>query len=218
MYKVTKISFLAIFILSMIFILSGCPEEEESTPTPTPIPPDPIEIDFESDEAGTTTYSAMGWTGVVADVGSVVTIASVTDLPANGASVNVLLVEPTDWNEICIFTITIPEGHTLGDYSTVSVDAYFPRNTIVSSPPDDDNYYKDFMLHAGVTLSGGAQTTGTCMDYFGTVWDEVDVWKTFTFDVDSASTLEGDIQIGVGISRPAISDNDGYYLDNIILE
>lgn len=229
MIKVTKKMLLTLFILSILFIFTGCPESEDPPePTPTPIPtaiPEPpaaIEIDFESDTAGTTTYPAMGWGGVFADVGSVVTIASIIagdGLPANGDSVNVLLVEPTDYNEICIFPITIPAGYTLGDYSTVSVDAYFPRETLGITAEHSNNYYKEFILEADTTLSDGAECL-SCMDCFGTDWDDVDVWMTFTFDIDSASTLEGDIEIAVGISRPAINvENDfGYFLDNIVLE
>lgn len=180
-------------------------------------------ITFEGDAVGTS-YSSIGWSGSASNTTSVVTISSVTagtGLPANGTSVNVLKVTPLNYNAAVLFTITIPTGKTLADYTSVSVDAYFPRSTLGLSS-DGDNYYKPLYLFAGTTISGAAQTSNAAyQSTYDTVYSDVDAWKSFTLAIDSTkgALLSGTIQIAIGLNRPADATNDdAYYLDNIQLK
>lgn len=102
---------------------------------------------------------------------------------------------------------------------TVKVDAYFPRSTL-GLTNSEANYYKDFLFLAGATISSSASDTNPAyQSKFGTIWDDVDVWKTYTLAVDptKAANLTGTIQLAFGLNRPA-GTNDGYYFDNLRLE
>lgn len=188
------------------------------------VAPEPsLTVDFEADAVGAT-YGTTGWDTSVS-ISEVVTLASVTGLPANGSSVNVLKVSPPDYNYVPKVSLTIPDGQTLADY-VVKVDAYFPRSSL-GLTEEGDNYYKPFMLLAGDPMTGAAVDDDTSENYnplhhytYGTIWSDVDAWITFTLtpDATKAASLTGEIEIAVGISRPAVSGGDDYYFDNIRLE
>lgn len=173
---------------------------------------------FESDAAGTAVYGVVGYnTDATA---TVVTIASVVGLPANGASTKAAKVATVNWDTIPKFLVTLPQGKTLANYQ-ITVDAYFPRTTL--GVTNDDNYYKEFMLFAGTAITDAAKPD-TYPTYYqskiSTIYNDVDVWKTFTFTVNpaKAAMLTGTIEIGIGINRPAVgTNNNAYYLDNITL-
>jgi hypothetical protein len=145
-------------------------------------------------------------------------VASVTGLPANGASTNVLKVAVADYNSAPLFDVTLPSGKTLNDYN-VKVDAYFPRGTLgLTDAPH--NYYKPFLFLADTTLTGAsAESNAAFQSKIETDWDDVDAWQTFTFtpDATKAASLTGSIQVSIGINRPATT-NDAYYFDNVRLE
>jgi hypothetical protein len=182
-------------------------------------------VDFEADAPGTV-YAGIAWSPE-SIIPTVVSIASVTGLPANGASTKVLKVEVTNYNSAPLFNVTIPENKSLNDYN-VKVDAYFPRNTLGLTAAGG-NYFKPFLFFAGTTLTGAANDTAPgdptlpgnpgFQSKFETVNEDVDVWKTFTFTADptKGAILTGNIQIALGINREATT-NDAYYLDNVRLE
>ncbi|MGM8228245.1 hypothetical protein ACSV5M_16820 [Cellvibrio sp. ARAG 10.3] len=177
-------------------------------------------VDFEEDTAGTV-YSGTGW--VIPDEldASVVTIASITagdGLPANGDSLNVLRVKPSNYNTIPLVEVTIPEGKTLADYS-VTVDAYLPHSSL-GLTEDGDNFYKDFFLLAGTSITSGANVENVAYHSHIPTEGNVDQWVTFTLTVDpvKGAALTGAIEVALGISRNADNTNDdAYYLDNIQL-
>lgn len=175
-----------------------------------------LTVDFESDTVGTT-YEGASWNpGEL--TATVVTIASVTGLPVNASSVNVLQVVVGNYNAVPIMEVSLPEGKTLADYN-VKVDAYFPRNTLGLTDAGA-NYYKDFLLLADTTITSGAGDTNPAYhSKIATIWDDVDVWKTYTLTVDptKGAALTGTIKIAMGLNREA-GTNDGYYFDNIRLE
>jgi hypothetical protein len=175
-----------------------------------------LSVNFESDVVGTV-YEGTSWApGQL--TATVVTIASVTGLPANGDSINVLKVVVGDYNAIPVAEVTLPGGKTLADYN-VKVDAYFPKATLGVANAES-NFYKDFLLLAGTTITSGASDTNPAyQSKIGTIWDDVDVWKTFTLTVDATkgAALTGTFKIGMGLNRPA-GTTDGYYFDNIRLE
>jgi hypothetical protein len=114
--------------------------------------------------------------------------------------------------------VSLPEGKTLADYN-VKLDAYFPRNTL-GLTNGEANYYKDFIFLAGTSITSGAGDTNPAYhSKIGTIWDDIDVWKTYTLTVDptKGAALTGTIKIGMGLNRPA-GTNDGYYFDNVRLE
>lgn len=171
---------------------------------------------FESDTEGTV-YEGASWNAGELTA-TVVTIASVTGLPANGDSVNVLKVVVGNYNAVPIVEVSLPAGKTLADYN-VKVDAYFPRSTLGLTDAAA-NYYKDFMLLAGESISSGAgESNPAYHSKIATIWDDVDVWKTYTLTVDATkgAALTGTIKIALGLNREA-GTNDGYYFDNIHLE
>ena len=173
--------------------------------------------DFEADSPGAT-YGGAAWR--MEDItATVVSLASVTGLPANGSSTNVLKVVIKEYNAAPIVFISIQDGKTLADY-VVKVDAYFPRNTLGNSG-SGSNYYKEFLFLADNTISSAAvDTEAAYQGKQNTIWSDVDVWKTFTFtpDATKAASLTGTIQIALGINRPPGDDVDAYFLDNIRLE
>lgn len=177
--------------------------------------PDALTIDFELDTVGST-YGSIGWDNPAANA-TVVALTSVTGLAANADSINVLRVVPLNWNSVPVFEVTLPQGKTLADYK-VQLDVYFPTTT--------ENSYKTFMLFAGTTITGAAEDTNTAFQSKRNnagdntpAWDEVDKWVTLTLDVDptKAALLNGTIQLALGINRPAGTDADSYYYDNITL-
>lgn len=177
-----------------------------------------VGVNFESDTPNAPVYGVIGYNNT--PTATVVTVASVTGLPANGASTKVAkVISAGDYNTIPKFLVTIPAGKTLANYK-IKVDAYFPKNT-VGFGGGEGNYYKDFLLFAGASITGSAAQTSTYYhSKIGTVYEEVDVWKTFTFSVDAAkaASLTGAVEIGLGINRPlSVGSNDAYYLDNITL-
>lgn len=192
------------------------PESSEPTPTPESA----LNIDFEDDAVGTE-YGTTGWDDSDA-ISEVVTLASVTGLTANGSSVNVLKVSPPDYNYVPKFSVTIPDGQTLAGY-VVKVDAYFPRDTLGLTGAAT-NFYKDLLLLAGDPMTGAAKDDGETPNplFHSKVATEgnVDAWTTFTLtpDATKGASLTGAIEIAIGISRPAVSDGDDYYLDNVRLE
>lgn len=178
-----------------------------------------VAADFENDAVSSAVYGVIGYNND--PTATVVTIASVTGLPANGASTKVAKVATTNWDTIPKFSVTLPQGKTLANYK-VKVDAYFPRSTL-GLTADNDNYYKDFLFFAGAAITGSAKPADNPTFYqskTGTNGD-MDKWKTFTLTVDAtkAASLTGTIEIGLGINRPPMAAIDNaYYLDNIILE
>lgn len=173
-------------------------------------------MNFESD-AVDSTYEGASWNAGELTA-TVVTIASVTGLPANGDSTKVLKVVVGNFNAIPVMEVILPAGKTLADYN-VKVDAYFPRSTLGLTDAGA-NYYKDFMLLAGTSITSGASETNPAyQSKIGTIWDDIDVWKTYTLTVDATkgAALTGTIKIGMGLNRPA-GTNDGYYFDNVRLE
>lgn len=168
-----------------------------------------LSVDFEADTAGAT-YGGIGWASTDLTA-TVVAISSVTGLPSNGSSTKVLKVEAANYNAVPVFNVSLPAGKTLNDYN-IKVDAYFPS--------EGDNSYKPFLLLAGTTITGEASINNAAYQAtINTGPADIDVWKTFTFTADSAkgSSLTGDIQVAVGISRGKTT-NDPYYLDNVKLE
>jgi len=182
--------------------------------------PSALTVDFENDTVGDNVYGVIGYTET--PTATVVTAASV-GLPANGSSIKVAKVATTDWDTIPKFLVTLPEGKTLADYQ-VKVDAYFPYTTLgLDATTGADNYYKSFLLFAGAEITGAAKPADFPTFHHTTIetdYDSVDKWKTFTFDVDATkgALLTGTVEIGLGISRPAVgTNNNAYYLDNITL-
>lgn len=175
-----------------------------------------LSVNFESDAAGTV-YEGASWNAGELTA-TVVTVASVTGLPANGSSVNILKVVVSNYNAVPMVEVTLPAGKTLADYN-VKVDAYFPRSTLGLTDAAA-NYYKDFMLLAGTTITSGAgEANPAYHSKIATIFDDVDVWKTYTLTVDAVkgAALTGTIKIAMGLNREA-GTNDGYYFDNVRLE
>lgn len=180
-----------------------------------------LTVDFELD-AVESTYGSIGWDSPAVNA-TVVTIASVTGLDANGASTNVLRVVPLNWNSVPMVQVTIPQGKTLADYA-VQFDVYFPYAKLGLTT--SENYYKTLMLFAGTTITGAAEESNAAFQSKRSnasdntpAFDEVDKWITLTLNVNStkAALLTGTTQIALGINRPAGTNADAYYLDNIKL-
>ncbi len=177
-----------------------------------------VVADFESDAVDSAVYGVIGYNND--PTATVVTIASVTGLPANGTSTKVAKVATTNWDTIPKFTVTLPVGKTLANYQ-VKVDAYFPRATL-GLTADGDNFYKDFLLFAGTAITGSAKAADNPTFYQSKIGSagDMDKWKTFTLTVDAtkAAALSGTIEIGLGLNRPPLASiNNAYYFDNITL-
>lgn len=175
-----------------------------------------LSIDFDSDTVGTT-YEGTGWNPAHVTA-TVVTIASVSGLPAHGSSTNALKIVVSDYNAIPLMEVSLPAGKTLSDYN-VKVDAYFPRNTL-GLTDSNANYYKPFLLLAGTAITSAASETNPAyQSKIDTIYDDVDTWKTYTLTVDATkgAALTGTFKIGMGLNRPG-GTTDGYYFDNVRLE
>jgi uncharacterized protein YceK len=176
-----------------------------------------LAINFELDSVAST-YATVGWAPTDA-VATVIAISSVTGLPANGGSTNVLRATIGNYNAAPKFSFILPDGKTLADYE-LKVDAYFPRNTL-GLTDEADNYYKEFMFLAGTTLSNELSLTNTAYQAkIDTIFDDVDAWKTYTFtpDATKGAAITGALEISIGLNRPAGTDADAYYFDNLRLE
>lgn len=175
--------------------------------------------DFEADEAGAA-LSVAGWDGDAAASGTatVVNIADISGIPANGESVKAVKFVGGNWNAGIKLTFTMPAGKTLADYNIV-FDVYFPRTTPAEYTGGDNNYYKDLFVAGGATVSSGLNETNG--GYLGKLATEgnVDAWHTFTFTPSAAAeTITGTFELAFGINRPAGSATDYYLVDNVGLE
>lgn len=175
--------------------------------------------DFEADEAGAV-LSVAGWDGDAAASGTatVVNIADISGIPANGESVKAVKFVGGNWNAGIKLTFTMPAGKTLADYNIV-FDVYFPRTTPAEYTGGDNNYYKDLFVAGGATVSSGLNETNG--GYLGKLATEgnVDAWHTFTFTPSAAAeTITGTFELAFGINRPAGSATDYYLVDNVGLE
>ncbi len=202
-------------IKSAKITLASAPANSSSSSSSSSAASNPL-VDFEADAAGTT-YGGIAWapTNITA---TVETIASITGLPANGTSTKVLKISVTDYNSAPMFSVTVPSGKTLADYN-LKVDAYFPRNSLGLTDAGG-NHFKSFFFLADTALTGASTDSNAAyQSKIETDADDVDAWQTFTFtpDATKAAALTGNIQVSVGISRPATT-NDAYYLDNLRLE
>jgi hypothetical protein len=86
---------------------------------------------------------------------------------------------------------------------------------------EPDNYYKDFIFMAGTTLSSAlADTNPAYQTKIATIWNDVDVWKTYTFtpDATKGAAITGALEVSIGLNRPVGSNADAYYFDNVRLE
>lgn len=177
-----------------------------------------ISVTFEGDTVDAPVYGVIGYNNTA--TATVATLASITGLPANGASTKVAkVISAGNYNTIPKFQVTLPAGKTLANYQ-IKVDAYFPRASAGYS--GDNNFYKDFLLFAGAAITGSADATAFPTFFHSKISTagDMDAWKTFTFAVDAtkAAALTGTIEIGLGINRPlSVGSPDAYYLDNITL-
>lgn len=175
-----------------------------------------LSVNFDGDTVGTV-YEVSSW--APEDItATVVSIASVTGLPANGASTNVLKVSVANYNALPLFDLTLPEGTTLDDYDVV-IDAYLPRSTL-GLTENEDNFYKPMILAAGTEVTSGVNDENAAYHSQIDTAGNVDAWLPFTLTVDATkgALLSGAIKIGVGVSRPVgAGEASAYYIDNVRL-
>lgn len=173
--------------------------------------------DFEQDALGST-YGVIGW-GNPGTTATVIAALSISGLPANGDSINILRVTSGEYNAGPKFSVVLPAGKTLADY-LVKVDVYLPVSSL-GLVDEWDNFYKDFIFMADTTITGALSIDNPLYhSKFSTEWNHGDAWLTFTFtpNATKAAELTGELEIALGLSRPAGDESDAYYLDNIRLE
>lgn len=157
-------------------------------------------IDFEDKEIGTV-YADVAW-------GAEVMTATVVANPSGtGKSLHAV---GTNWNSYPRFTVSLPEGKTLGDIQKIMFNIYF------SDVTSDQNSWKKadyFFGPAGATFTPNA-TTGSTPDNIiqsdpKVTWLPKEITLPSTLSAELKALSEFDFAFGIN------AEKTDYYLDNI---
>lgn len=178
------------------------------TPTPTPVPALPISFNFEGEPVTTSSIGSL--TAQTITTASMVTaVQSDFTTPSN----KMLKVVNSNYNTVPKFSITLPEGKTLADYTQLTAKYYSVSGT--------DSAYKPAYLLAANSLNYTGASLDTCPDLIAPKVDSGfsgnGSWKIVTFSIDhtKATAVSGSaIEIAIGMSAP---NNATFFLDEITL-
>ncbi len=158
-------------------------------------------IDFEDKEIGDT-YSIVGWSG------DAMTATVAANPSGEGKSLHAV---GANWNSYPKFTVTLPEGKTLGDIQKITFDIYF------SDVEGDQNTWKkiDYFFGAvGVAFAANAPT-GTTEENVILNEEAKATWlhKEFSLPATLPDELKAlnNFDFAFGIN----AQNTDFYLDNI---
>ena len=174
-------------------------DDIELVPATTP-PAASAVIDFEDKEIGDT-YSIVGWSG------DAMTATVAANPSGEGKSLHAV---GANWNSYPKFTVTLPEGKTLGDIQKITFDIYF------SDVEGDQNTWKKidyFFGEVGVAFTAN-EPTGTTDDNI--IQDETKAtWlqKEFLLPATLSDELKAlnNFDFAFGIN----ANTTDFYLDNI---
>ena len=186
-------------VILTMFALTGCP-----APTANPSGAPTITEDFEGYALGAWTGGLLAW-----NTGTDITATVVTD--PLGTHGNVLEVVTTDYNSAVIVPITIPVGHDLSEYASVSVDVIWSSGDVT---------FKDVLVYAFAAAPTGAfyndSQTCTTSNYIGLQGNGVAAadaanWASPLSIAIAGGALTGTIYVPIGTNNSGST----MYIDNI---